>query len=63
MPLFVKGLAFGFVLAATVGPGWAPGEAHLTGKRGEEEEAATDGPQAPGSLDALEKEIGGKRKA
>jgi hypothetical protein len=47
-------------LAATVGPGWAPGEAHLTGKRGEEA-AEKDAPQAPGRLDELEKEIDGKR--
>ena len=49
-------------LAATVGPGWAPGEAHLTGKRGEEA-AEKDAPEAPGRLDDLEKEIDGKRKA
>jgi hypothetical protein len=46
-------------LAATVQPGWAPGETHLTGKRGEEE--AAKAPQAPEALDAIEKEIAGKR--
>ncbi|HSN93254.1 MAG TPA: hypothetical protein VLS93_18635 [Anaeromyxobacteraceae bacterium] len=48
-------------LAATVGPGWAPGEAHLTGKRGEETPGTKEEAKAPGRLDALEKEIGEKR--
>jgi hypothetical protein len=47
-------------LAATVGPGWAPGEAHLTGKRGEEADAQ-EPPAASGRLEALEREIDEKR--
>jgi hypothetical protein len=46
-------------LAATVGPGWAPGEAHLTGKRGEEK-AGEGAP--PARLEELGKEIEEKRK-
>ena len=49
-------------LAATVTPGWAPGEAHLTGKRGEPESKEEKGP--PGAderLEKLEKEIEAKR--
>ncbi len=40
-------------LASTVSPGWTPGEAHMTGKPGEEkgEEKATPG------IEKLEKEI------
>jgi hypothetical protein len=51
-------------LAATVGPGFAPGEAHLTGKRGDEKEsAAGKGAEASAErLDALEREIESKRK-
>jgi hypothetical protein len=49
-------------LAATVSPGWQPGEAHLTGK----EQGAAEGTQPPASadakLDALEREIAAKRK-
>ncbi|HSN90500.1 MAG TPA: hypothetical protein VLS93_04670 [Anaeromyxobacteraceae bacterium] len=49
-------------LAATVSPGWAPGEAHLTGKRGEGEGAEEDWLQAAaGRLDALEREIALRR--
>lgn len=43
-------------LAATVSPGWTPGEAHLSGKPGAEEPAA----KAPG-LEKLEAEIDAKR--
>jgi hypothetical protein len=46
-------------LASTVQPGWAPGEAHLTGKPGEEKKG--DGKAAP-ELDELEKEIEAARK-
>jgi hypothetical protein len=50
-------------LAATMSPGWAPGEAHLTGKRGEES-VEEKGPPAPAErLDALEREIEDKRKS
>ena len=51
-------------LAATVSPGWAPGEAHLTGKRGEGERVEEKGPPAAAErLDALEREIEDKRKS
>jgi hypothetical protein len=47
-------------LAATVSPGWQPGEAHLTGKQG-----AAEGAEPPASadakLDALEREIAARR--
>jgi hypothetical protein len=33
-------------LAATMSPGWAPGEAHLTGKRAEGESVEEKGPPA-----------------
>jgi hypothetical protein len=51
-------------LAATVTPGWQPGEAHLTGKRaGKEKEGAEEGlpPAAESSLEKLEHEIEEKR--
>ncbi len=45
-------------LAATVTPGWVPGEAHLTGKPGEKKE----GEAAPSErMDKLAKEIEEKR--
>jgi hypothetical protein len=47
-------------LAATVSPGWAPGEAHLTGKPGEEKKAGAEGAATP-ELEKLEKEIAEKR--
>jgi hypothetical protein len=50
-------------LAATVSPGMVHGEAHLTGKPGEEKAAEEQGGAAAGRLDALEKEIEEKRKA
>jgi hypothetical protein len=51
-------------LAATVGPGWRPGEAHLTGKRDEHAGVEEKGPTAAAErLDALEREIEEKRKA
>jgi hypothetical protein len=51
-------------LAATMSPGWAPGEAHLTGKRGEGESVEEKGhAAAAGRLDALEREIADKRKS
>ena len=47
-------------LAATVSPGWQPGEAHFTGKKGEEGE----GPAAQDErLDALEREIEQRRRS
>jgi hypothetical protein len=51
-------------LAATVGPGFAAGEAHLTGTRPEE---AVEEEKAPAAekerLDALEREIESRRKS
>ena len=51
-------------LAATVSPGWQPGEAHFTGKPGEEGEPEKKGEAAAPTeeLKALEKEIEAKRK-
>jgi hypothetical protein len=46
-------------IAATMQPGWQPGEAHLTGKRAEEEGA--EKPPAEGELAKLAKEIEAKR--
>jgi hypothetical protein len=46
-------------LASTMTPGWTPGEAHLTGKPGEENAAAEKKP----GLEKLEKEIEEKRGA
>jgi len=51
-------------LAATVSPGWQPGEAHFTGKRAESAGVEEKGPTASGdALDALAEEIERKRKA
>lgn len=50
-------------VAATVQPGWAPGEAHLTGRRAEGEGAGEKGPPAAdGRLETLSKEIGARRR-
>jgi hypothetical protein len=49
-------------LAATVSPGWAPGEAHLTGKR-PEEKVAEGAPAPDAKIEELAKEIEEKRKA
>ena len=46
-------------LASTVSPGLVPGEAHLTGKKGEEEAGET---KAPAHLERLEKEIEERRE-
>ncbi len=54
-------------LAATVTPGWQPGEAHLTGKRAEKQGAEKGGAERPpaggeaSSLEKLEREIEEKR--
>jgi hypothetical protein len=48
-------------LAATVTPGWQPGEAHFTGKR-TEEKAAEEAPAKDAKLEELAKEIESKRK-
>ncbi len=50
-------------LAATMSPGWQPGEAHFTGKSPESAGVEEKGPiAADAQLDALEKEIEGKRR-
>lgn len=50
-------------LAATVSPGWQPGEAHLTGKSPENAGVEEKGPMAKDEkLDALEREIADKRQ-
>jgi len=53
-------------LAATVQPGWQPGEAHLTGKRGEEQarEATKPGGEQKGTdeLSGLERDIEARRR-
>jgi hypothetical protein len=50
-------------LAATMSPGWQPGEAHFTGKRPENAGVEEKGPTARGdALDALAEEIERKRK-
>jgi hypothetical protein len=53
-------------VAATVQPGWQPGEAHLTGRRAESERASEDGeegkpPAEDGGLSELEREIAKRR--
>jgi hypothetical protein len=48
-------------LAATVTPGWQPGEAHFTGKRQEEKAAGEISSQAA-KLEELAREIDAKRK-
>jgi hypothetical protein len=47
-------------LAATVHPGMVPGEAHLTGKAGEEK--AGEKGAAPQVIEKLEKEVAGRRE-
>ena len=49
-------------LAATVTPGWQPGEAHFTGKRSEEK-AAEEAPSKEAKLEELAKEIDAKRRS
>ena len=61
LKVFNKGAAD---LAATVSPGWQPGEAHFTGKSPESAGAEEKGPTAKDArLDALEKEIAEKRRS
>lgn len=51
-------------LAATVSPGWLPGEAHFTGKRAEHAGVEEKGPTATGdALEALAREIARRRNA
>lgn len=47
-------------LASTMSPGWQPGEAHFTGKPGEEKPAEGS---APPAIEKLEKEIAEKKDA
>jgi hypothetical protein len=49
-------------LAATVTPGWQPGEAHFTGKRSEEK-TAEEAPSQEAKLEELAKEIDAKRRS
>ncbi len=50
-------------LAATMSPGWQPGEAHLTGKREEENKLVEgQGPPAEGELEKLAREIESRRQ-
>ena len=50
-------------IAATMSPGWAPGEAHLTGKRAEGEGVEEKGPATPASeeLAKIEREVEARR--
>jgi hypothetical protein len=48
-------------LAATVTPGWQPGEAHFTGKRADESREEKGPPAKDGVLEELEREIESKR--
>ena len=49
-------------VAATLQPGWAPGEAHLTGRRAEGEGEGQKGPPAADpKLDTLTQQIGERR--
>jgi len=52
-------------MAATMSPGWQPGEAHLTGKRDEHPSVEEKGPPqaADEALEALQREIERKRKS
>jgi hypothetical protein len=51
-------------LAATVSPGWAPGEAHFTGKAAASAGVEEKGPLAHGdALEALAREIARRRNA
>jgi hypothetical protein len=51
-------------LAATVSPGWLPGEAHFTGKRPENAGVEEKGPTAAGdSLDEIATEIENRRNS
>lgn len=47
-------------VAASLQPGWAPGEAHLTGRRAEGD-AEPSAPAPNAQLDTLSKEIGARR--
>ncbi|HET9552712.1 MAG TPA: hypothetical protein VFP50_07070 [Anaeromyxobacteraceae bacterium] len=59
----VHGSAAG--MAATMSPGWQPGEAHLTGKRAERDAVEAQGPpaEADEELEALQREIERRRRS
>jgi len=75
LPVFALGvMAYGVVrrlsrvgrrasaeLAATVSPGWRPGEAHLAGKPGEEHAPGEGAAKTPAELERLEREIAERR--
>lgn len=48
-------------LAATVTPGWQPGEAHFTGKRADEPQERKGSPSKDDALGKLEREIESRR--
>ncbi len=50
-------------VAATMAPGWAPGEAHLTGARAERAEGGARCPSAEDGLAEVEREIARRRAA
>jgi hypothetical protein len=49
-------------VAATMTPGWAPGEAHLTGKRAEGAAVEEKGPPAEDALSEVEREVAKRRE-
>ncbi len=49
-------------IAATMQPGWQPGEAHLTGQRPDEKSGEAKEPPAQPELEKLQKEIDSKRE-
>lgn len=48
-------------VAATMTPGWVPGEAHLTGRRSEEKSVEEKGPPAGEALSDVEREVAKRR--
>ena len=50
-------------VAATLQPGWQPGEAHLAGRRAEEKGAEGQEPAAADDLSKLEQEISDRRQS
>jgi len=61
-PLVVAFQGSAAELAATVTPGWQPGEAHFTGKRSDGARVEEKGPAAAGdALEALAREIERRR--
>ncbi len=62
-PLVAAARGSARALAATVSPGWQPGEAHFTGKRAEPAHRETRGPTIEDTLDRLQREIDERRRA